>query len=107
MGGGGVDHLHVRVFNERDGLFCRRVGQAEKHQVGTVQKLAALLRVVPLVRVDAQQFNILPRTQPFVDLKAGGALLTVNIDFWIHMDHLILWCSMATDEGAGLGRISL
>lgn len=79
VGGGGVHHPGVLVFDERHRLHGGGVGQAQEHQIGRVQETFALGGVLALVRVNAQQLDVVPGSQALVDLQAGGALLAVNV----------------------------
>ena len=79
VGGGGVHHPGVLVFDERHRLHGGGVWQAQEHQIGRVQETLALGGVLALVRVNAQQLDVVPGSQALVDLQAGGALLAVNV----------------------------
>ena len=94
------------VLQQRDRLHRRRVGQAEEHQVGRVEELFPLLRVLALVLVDEQQLDVVPLPQALVNLEAGGALLAVDVDFRPHpfrastnASMLAICCSTASLEG--------
>ena len=89
--GGGVDDLGLRILNKGHRLQGGGVGQAEKDQVGGVEKFLSLLGILALVLVNEQQLNVLPASQPLVDLKAGSALLAVNVYLgFAHMSHSFL-----------------
>ena len=68
------------VFDQRDGFLRCGIRQAQEHDVRRIQKLSALLGILALVLVDEQQLYVVAFAETLVDLKAGRALLAVNIN---------------------------
>ena len=79
MGGRCVDDAHVGVLDELRRLDGALVGQAEEHDVGSVQELAPLFDVVTLVLVDSKQLQVVARADALVDLQPRRAALSVDI----------------------------
>ena len=82
--GGCVNDAGVIVFDQGDGLPCRRVGQAQEHDVGCIQEPAAFFGIFALIFVDQQQLEVVTRAQTLIDLQAGGAFLAVDVNFGTH-----------------------
>ena len=76
---GGVDDAGVGVLHETHGLAGRVVGQAEEHDVSGVDEALALVEVVALVLVDAQQLQVVARADAVEDLQAGRAALAIDV----------------------------
>ena len=71
--GRGVDNPNL-IVRERDGLFCRRVGEAEKSYVAFIDELSALVGVLALILGDVEDFDLFMRRKTRPELKSGGAL---------------------------------
>ena len=84
MRGRCVNNAGRVVLDERNGLACRRIRQAQKRNVGCIEKLAALLDVLALVLVDEQQLDIVAATEALVNLETGRALFAVDVNFRLH-----------------------
>ena len=100
VGGGGVDDAHVGVLDKQYRLACTVVGQAEEHHVGGVDEAAALLGVVALVLVDAEQLEVAAVADAPGDLQSRGAALPVDVD--PRLCHVIL-----PERGRGHGTRTL
>ena len=85
VGGGCVDHPGAGALRQGHGLHSRRVRQAQKHDVRFRHQPFPFARVLPLRLVDQQQADVVPRRQPVIDLQAGGAVLSVDVDLWFHI----------------------
>ena len=75
-----IDHTGMVVFDQRDSFLRCGIRQAQEHDVRRIQKLSALLGILALVLVDEQQLYVVAFAETLVDLKAGRALLAVNIN---------------------------
>ena len=62
----------------------RRGVDSEKHDVCAVEEFSAFVRVMPFILVDAEKFEVSSVSYSFINLKAGGADLTVYIYFCFH-----------------------
>ena len=60
------------------------VGQAQDHQIGAVQQIAAQARILAPRGIDGDEFEVPARLEPPVDLEAGGAGLAVDENLGYH-----------------------
>ena len=72
------------VLDERNGLACRRIRQAQKRNVGCIEELAALHDVLALVLVDKQQLDIVAAAETLINLQTGRTLFAVDVNFRLH-----------------------
>ena len=97
VGGGCVNNPGIGIFDEAHRLRRGGVRQAEKYQIGLVDEPSALLQILAFILADAQQLDIVPAAQAFIDLQAGCALLTVDVDDrFSHHVRSLTNCSMAS-----------
>ena len=82
--GRGIDDTGGVILDERNGLACRRIRQAQERNVGCVQELAALLSVLAPVLIDEQQLDVVAAAEALVNLEAGRTLFAVDVDFRLH-----------------------
>ena len=82
--GRGIDDTGGVILDERNGLACRRIRQAQKRNVGCIEELAALLDVLALVLVDEQQLDIVAAAETLINLQTGRAFLAVDVNFRLH-----------------------
>ena len=82
--GRGINDTGGIILDERNGLACRRIRQAQERNVGCVQELAALLSVLALVLIDEQQLDVVAAAEALVNLEAGRALFAVDVNFRLH-----------------------
>ena len=74
----GVDQARVRIRDERRGFARSGVRQAEKRDVGRVQKAGALARVLAQIGRGAQHLDIASPREELVNAKARRAFLTID-----------------------------
>ena len=86
VSGGSVNDAGGGTLDEAHRLHGRRVRQAQKHDIHPVHQLFPLRRVLPLILVNEEKVDVAPGGKPVVDLKAGGALLAVDVYLWSHDD---------------------
>ena len=106
VGGGGVDDPGVGVVDHGHRLPGGVIRQAEENQVGGVEALFPLRRVLALFLVDEQQLNVLPGGQAVVNLQAGGAFPAVDEYHRFHASRswtkdfrLAIWTFTASGAG--------
>ena len=78
---GGVDDAHIRVVDQRNSFPRTVIRQAQEYDVRRVEEFAPLIRIMALVLVDPHQFQVLPRSDPVKNLKAGRSCLSVYVNF--------------------------
>ena len=69
----------ARVLDHRHRFSRGGVGQAQEGHVGRVQQPRALGRVLALVRVDAEDVDVVTGGQHLADLQPGSAFLPVHV----------------------------
>ena len=72
-----VYHADVGIFYHGNGLFRRAVGQTQKRDVRRVQHLFAGDGILAQFFGEGEQFYVLPRLKPRVDLQPRGAVSAV------------------------------
>ena len=79
-----IDHAHVRIINEGNRFSGTFIRQTEKYDICAVEILLPLIRIVPELLRNPQQFEILALTDTVIDLKSRRATLTIDINFRLH-----------------------
>ena len=84
----GIDHPHVRVFDESDRLLGGGIGQAQNHDAGVIYCRFAGANVLPVGVRQLHNREVGPHRQPLPNLQSGRAGGAVDEDFLIHDSHL-------------------
>ena len=81
---GSVDDTDVRIVDQGDGFDRARVRQTEEYDIRVVEEFLSFRQVVTLVFIDAQEGQVFPAADPFINLQACSSGLAVNIYFCLH-----------------------
>ena len=84
MCGTGIEDPDRRVGKPSRGFLCGIVGEAKKHNVCALQRLAASRRLLALRFGKHDDFKIIPAFKPVADPKRRRSSLTVDVKFGSH-----------------------
>ena len=80
------------VLHQGGGLPCGLAGEAEQRQIRHIQQLLPLLHIPALLRVDAQQLQVIPPGQHGSDLRPHHAAFSINKDLRFSRHHRSVLC---------------
>ena len=79
MRGGGIDHPHLGIFDQRHRLARRVIGQAQDHHIGFVERTCpARASFLRSLSGNVDKFEIGARAKTLADLQTRGAHRSIN-----------------------------